>query len=80
MSLDPDEIRSMSREEKLRTLQDLMAELAKLRAQASMGTLDKPHKMRITRKNIARILTILREEELGISRRKEGAEGEEKKE
>jgi large subunit ribosomal protein L29 len=69
----------MSREEKLRLLQDLMAELAKLRAQAAMGTLDKPHKIRITRKNIARILTILREEELGISIRG-GAKGEEKKE
>ncbi len=79
MSLSPDEIRSMSREEKLRLLQDLMAELAKLRAQAAMGILDKPHKIRITRKNIARILTILREEELGISRRG-GAKGEEKKE
>jgi large subunit ribosomal protein L29 len=55
-----------------------MAELAKLRAQAAMGTLDKPHKIRITRKNIARILTILREEELGISRRG-GTKGEEKK-
>jgi large subunit ribosomal protein L29 len=79
MSLSPDEIRSMSREEKLRLLQDLMAELAKLRAQAAMGTLDKPHKIRITRKNIARILTILREEELGISRRG-GSKGEEEKE
>jgi large subunit ribosomal protein L29 len=79
MSLSPDEIRSMSREEKLRSLQDLMAELAKLRAQAAMGTLDKPHKIRITRKNIARILTILREEELGISRRG-GTKSEEKKE
>ncbi|MFZ8823422.1 MAG: 50S ribosomal protein L29 [Desulfurococcales archaeon] len=78
MGLSPDEIRSMSREEKLRLLQDLMAELAKLRAQAAMGTLDKPHKIRITRKNIARILTILREEELGISRRG-GTKGEEKK-
>jgi large subunit ribosomal protein L29 len=69
----------MSREEKLRLLQDLVAELAKLRAQAAMGTLDKPHKIRITRKNIARILTILREEELGISRRG-GTKSEEKKE
>lgn len=68
MSLDPDEIRSMSREDKIRTLQDLMTELAKLRAQASMGTLDKPHRIRIVRKNIARILTILREEELNIKR------------
>jgi LSU ribosomal protein L29P len=78
MSLSPDEIRSMSQEERLRLLQDLMAELAKLRAQAAIGTLDKPHKIRITKKNIAKILTILREEELGISRRG-GAKGEEKK-
>ncbi|PWV36501.1 MAG: 50S ribosomal protein L29, partial [Desulfurococcaceae archaeon] len=40
----------MSREEKLRTLQDLMVELTKLRTQATMGTLDKPHKIKITRK------------------------------
>jgi len=79
VSLSPDEIRSMSREEKLRTLQDLVVELTKLRTQATMGTLDKPHKIKITRKNIARILTILREEELGIVRGKEkGGEGEEK--
>jgi len=82
VSMSPDEIRSMGQDEKLRTLQDLVAELARLRAQAAMGTLDKPHRIRLTRKNIARILTILREEELGISRRseKEGggvAEGEE---
>lgn len=79
MSLSPDEIRSMSREERLRTLQDLMVELAKLRTQAAMGTLDKPHKIRIVRKNIARILTILREEELGISREEKGGGDEEKK-
>ncbi len=79
VSLSPEEIRSMPREERLRTLQDLMVELAKLRTQAAMGTLDKPHKIRIVRKNIARILTILREEELGISRGRKGGEGEEKK-
>lgn len=79
MSLSPDEIRRMSPEERARTLQDLRAELAKLRAQAATGTLDKPHRIRILRKNIARILTIDREESLGI-RKASGGEFEEKRE
>jgi ribosomal protein L29 len=38
-----------------------------------MGTLDKPHKIKLTRKNIARILTVEREEMF------RGEVGEEKK-
>ncbi len=64
MSIKPEEIRSMSREEKLKLLDELRAELIKLKTQAAMGTLDKPHRIRIVKKNIARILTILREEEI----------------
>lgn len=79
MSLSPEEIRRMSPEERARILQDLRAELAKLRAQASMGTLDKPHRIKILRKNIARILTIEREESLGIRRASGGGDEEEKK-
>ena len=63
MSLKPSEIRKMSREEKLKKLDELRMELIRLRLQAEMGTLDNPGKLRTTRKNIARILTILREEE-----------------
>ena len=64
MSIDPEEIRSMGRDEKLKLLEELRAEFIKLKTQAAMGTLDKPHRIKIVRKNIARILTILREEEL----------------
>ena len=62
MSIDPDEIRSMSMEERLKLLEELRLELMKLRAQAKMGTLDNPSRIRIVRKNIARILTIINEE------------------
>ena len=64
--LDPDEIRSMSREERLKLLATLRLELARLREQARVGTLANTARIRIVRKNIARILTIMREEELGI--------------
>lgn len=71
MSLSADEIRGMSKEDREKLLKELRTELLKLRSQASMGTLDKPHKIRLTRKNIARILTIEREEELGLRRSEE---------
>ncbi|MEM1649833.1 MAG: 50S ribosomal protein L29 [Sulfolobales archaeon] len=64
MVLSPDEIRSMSKEDRLKLLRELRTELLRLRAQASAGTLDKPHRIKIVRKNIARILTIEREEAL----------------
>jgi large subunit ribosomal protein L29 len=73
MSLSADEIRKMSPEDRRKLLQELRLELIKLRAQASMGTLDKPHKIKLTRKNIARILTVEREEMF------RGEVGEEKK-
>jgi len=64
MSLKPKEIRGMSREEKLKRLNELRAELIKLRTQAFLGTLTNIGRVRVVRKNIARLLTILREEEL----------------
>ncbi len=66
--LDPDEIRAMSREERLKLLATLRLELARLREQARVGTLANTARIRIVRKNIARILTVMREEELGIRR------------
>ncbi len=64
MSLKPSEIRKMSKEEKLKKLQELRAELIKLRTQAFLGTLTNVGRIRVTRKNIARLLTLLHEEEL----------------
>jgi len=64
-----DEIRKMSPEERMKKLSELRAELARLRALAASGApLDNPMKIREIRRTIARILTIQREEELGIRR------------
>ncbi len=64
MSLKPSEIRKMSREEKMKKLRELKAELIKLRTQAFLGTLTNVGRIRVVRKNIARLMTALREEEL----------------
>ncbi len=64
MSLSAKELRSKSREERDKLLAELRTELIKLRTQAQVGTLKDTARIRIVRKNIARILTINREEEL----------------
>ncbi len=64
MSLSADEIRKMSKEERLKLLRELRTELIKLRTQARLGTLTNVGRIRVVRKNIARILTVMREEEL----------------
>ncbi|MEM1508934.1 MAG: 50S ribosomal protein L29 [Thermofilaceae archaeon] len=59
--LPPNEIRSMNGEERKRRLEELRAELMRLRAQAARGTLENPARIKEIRKAIARILTIERE-------------------
>ncbi len=66
--MKPDEIRRMSPEERLRRLNELRLELIKLRLQSKVGTLTNTSRIRNIRRDIARILTIMREEELGIKR------------
>jgi len=66
----PDEIRRMSREERLRKLNELRLELIKLKMQARIGTLTDTARIRNIKRDIARILTIMREEELGITRKR----------
>ncbi|MCD6096415.1 MAG: 50S ribosomal protein L29 [Thermoprotei archaeon] len=69
--LRPNEIRQMSPEERRKKLEELRAELSRLRALAlARGQLDNPCRIRELRKAIARILTIEREEELKKARRK----------
>ena len=68
--MKPDQIRQMNREERIRRLNELRLELIKLRMQARVGTLTNTARIRNIRRDIARILTIMREEELGISRKK----------
>ncbi|HIP58706.1 MAG TPA: 50S ribosomal protein L29 [Archaeoglobus profundus] len=57
-----EEIRKMSREEKLRKLRELELELLKLRTLARAGSLDNPMKIRNIKKDIARLKLALWEE------------------
>jgi large subunit ribosomal protein L29 len=66
------DIKAMSLEERLKLLKEMRMELITLRYKASVGTLTNPGRLRELRRNIARILTIIREEEL------RGAKGEAK--
>ncbi|BDB97651.1 MAG: 50S ribosomal protein L29 [Saccharolobus sp.] len=61
MPLDPDDLRKMRKDELLKKLEELRLELIKLRVQARMGTLKNTASIKNTRKDIARILTILNE-------------------
>jgi len=63
--LRAEDIRKMSPEERLRKLRELRIELMRLRGQLSAGGIvENPSRIREVRKAIARILTVMREEEL----------------
>jgi len=62
-----DELRTMTDEELVGGLKDAKAELFNLRFQAATGQLESHGKLRAGRKEIARIYTIMRERELGIT-------------
>lgn len=55
------EIREMSAEELNKKLSSLKEELFNLRFQHSINQLDNPHKIADVKKDIARVMTILRE-------------------
>jgi len=58
----------MSPDELAVKLNDLKSELFNLRFQLATGQLDNPMRVRDVRKTIAKIKTVQRERELGISR------------
>ncbi|HID79144.1 MAG TPA: 50S ribosomal protein L29 [Aquifex aeolicus] len=63
--LDPKELRKLSVKDLQRKLKDLKLVLMKLRMKQQIdGTLENPMAIRITKRNIARILTIIREKQL----------------
>ncbi|MEM1675007.1 MAG: 50S ribosomal protein L29 [Desulfurococcaceae archaeon] len=66
--MKPDDIRKMSPEDRIIKLNELRLELVKLRMQSRVGTLKNTARIRNIKRDIARILTIMREEELGIRR------------
>ncbi len=63
----PSELRNLADEELLTKLREAKEELFNLRFQAATGQLENHGRLKAVRKDIARIYTILRERELGIS-------------
>jgi len=55
------EIRNMSSEELEKKLKDLKLELFNLRFQLAVNQLDNPHKITDVKRDIARVLTVIRE-------------------
>ena len=66
--MKPEKYRELTREELERNVRDLREELFNLRFRVSSQKLDNPLKIRQLRREIARILTIMQEEDRGISR------------
>ncbi len=61
------ELRELSDEELVARLREAKAELFNLRVQAATGQLDNHGRLKVVRREIARIYTIMRERELGLS-------------
>ena len=62
-----EELRELSTEELKNRLRESKAELFNLRVQSATGQLDNNRRLQIIRRDIARIYTIMRERELGLS-------------
>ena len=63
----PAELRELSTEDLVLRLREAKAELFNLRVQSATGQLDNNRRLQTVRKEIARIYTIMRERELGLS-------------
>jgi large subunit ribosomal protein L29 len=61
------ELREQSNVELTTKLREAKAELFNLRVQSATGQLDNNRRLQIVRREIARIYTIMRERELGLS-------------
>jgi large subunit ribosomal protein L29 len=61
-------LREKNRDELVEELSALKAELFKLRFQHATSQLDNPLKLKVVKKNIAVVKTVIRELELGIKR------------
>jgi large subunit ribosomal protein L29 len=61
------ELRELSDEELVSRLREAKGELFNLRVQAATGQLENHGRLQVIRRDIARIYTIMRERELGLS-------------
>ena len=73
MSVTANELRELGGAELQARLTEAKAELFNLRFQLATGQLDRNRRLREVRHDIARIYTVLRERELGLSVGPEGA-------
>ncbi len=64
--LNPHKVREMSAEEVRLKVRDLREEMFNLRFRNSMRQLDNPLKLREARRDMARLLTILKEHDMGL--------------
>ncbi len=62
--MKPSEVREMTNEELTAKLKDLKTELFNLRFQLAINQLDNPMRISAVKKDIARVKTVLRENEL----------------
>jgi large subunit ribosomal protein L29 len=65
-------LREMTTEELAKEVSELTSQLFKLRFQLATGQIEKPHKIREVRKEIAKVKTILRERSLETTRQNKG--------
>lgn len=68
------ELRELNNEELVQRLKESKEELFNLRFQMATGQLQNNRRLRTVRQDIARIYTIMRERELGLTVSPEGAE------
>ncbi|GAA5178151.1 50S ribosomal protein L29 [Rugosimonospora acidiphila] len=61
------ELRELSEDDLVTRLREAKAELFNLRVQGATGQLDNNRRLQVVRREIARIYTIMRERELGLS-------------
>lgn len=65
------ELRNLSSEELLQKEKALFEELSKLNTQRYTGSVEKPHKFALIKKDIARIRTILNEKQAILNEKKD---------
>ena len=67
MAVKLDKLRGMSPEELSREETEIRAQVWKLRLQLSTGQLDNPQKVREARRDLARVLTVIRERQMATA-------------
>ena len=64
MSLEPQDLKNMTEDELRLKVESLREQIFRLTYDSKTGNLDKPHKLKAVRRDIARCKTILREKQI----------------